>query len=161
MKIPLTINDEKIIIDEEPDEKLLFVLRKQNLHSVKRGCEKGKCGFCTVLLNNVPVSSCLIPVGILKNSSIETIEHFSKTKDYQDIEKGFAMAGMDLCGFCNSFKYFSVYKLLKENYRPSTEQLLQLANEDKCHCTEASTFINGILYATAIKHKREGRKKNV
>ena len=64
MKIPVTINGKKIILDENPDEKLLFVLRKQKLISVKIGCEAGKCGFCTVLLNDKPVSSCLIPVGI-------------------------------------------------------------------------------------------------
>ena len=55
MKIPVTINGKKIILDENPDEKLLFVLRKQKLISVKIGCEAGKCGFCTVLLNDKPV----------------------------------------------------------------------------------------------------------
>ena len=83
MKIPVTINGKKIILDENPDEKLLFVLRKQKLISVKIGCEAGKCGFCTVLLNDKPVSSCLIPVGIVKDCTIETLEYFSKSKEYK------------------------------------------------------------------------------
>lgn len=160
MKIPVTINDEKVILDENPDEKLLYVLRNRGFHSVKRGCEAGKCGLCTVLLNDKPVASCRIPVGIVKDSKITTLEHFSSTKEFADIEKGFALAGMNLCGYCNSFKFFSVYKLLQENYRPSKEQLEEIAAQDKCSCTEPGVFINGILYATALKHKREGRKKN-
>ncbi|WP_147614878.1 (2Fe-2S)-binding protein [Treponema pectinovorum] len=161
MKIPVTINDEKLIIDENPDEKLLYVLRKRGFISPKRGCERGKCGFCTVLLDDNPVSSCMIPVGIVKDCQIVTLEHFSKTKEYQDIKSGFEKAGLNVCGYCSSFKYLKVYKLLKENYRPSKEQLLELTFEDKCSCTEQGAFINGILYATANRHESEGRKKNV
>ncbi len=161
MKIPVKINEEKLILDEQPDEKLLYVLRKRNLISAKRGCEEGKCGFCTVLLDDKPVSSCLIPVGIVKDCSIETLEHFSKTKEYKDIELGFKKAGITPCGYCNSFKYFGIYRLLKDNYRPSKDQIFAFTAEDKCPCTEQGALINAILYATAIFHEREGRKKNV
>ena len=161
MKIPVTINNEKVILDENPDEKLLYVLRKRSLISIKRGCEEGKCGFCTVLLDDKPVSSCMIPVGIVKDCSIITLEYFSKSKEYEDIDLGFKKAGIQLCGYCNSFKYFSVYRLLKDNYRPEKEQLMELTAEDKCTCTEQTSFMNGILYATANRHEREGRKKNV
>lgn len=158
MKIPVVINGQKTILDEAPEEKLLYVLRKRRLISAKRGCEAGKCGFCTVLLDDKPVSSCLVPVGIIKNCEVTTLEHFSKTKEFKDIEAGFKKAGIRLCGYCNSFKYLSVYRLLKDNYRPTKEQLLELTAEDKCQCTEQGAFMNGILYATAIRHEREGRR---
>ena len=161
MKIPVIINGEKTILDESPDEKLLYVLRKHRFISAKRGCEEGKCGFCTVLLDDRPVSSCLIPVGIVKDCTIETLEHFSTTKEYKNIEEGFKRAGVSLCGYCNSFKYFGVYRLLKDNYRPTKEQIYSFTAEDKCQCTEQGAFINAILYATAIYHESEGRKKNV
>ena len=161
MKIPVTLNGEKIILDANPEEKLLTVLRKMGFNSLKHGCEKGRCGCCTVLLNDMPVSSCLIPAGILKDSTIVTLEAFVRTKEYEDIATGFEKAGVQLCGFCNASKYFTVYRLLKDNYRPSKEQLLETASEDKCTCTESSSYMNAILYATAEKHQREGRKKNV
>jgi len=161
MKIPVTINGEKIILDENPDEKLLSVLRNRNLISIKRGCEQGRCGFCTVLLNDQPVSSCLIPVGIVKDCEIITLEYFEKTPQFDDIDRGFKQAGVVLCGYCNSYKYFSVYKLLNANYRPTREQLFQLTSEDKCSCTEQTAFMNGIIFATANRHNREGSKKNV
>ena len=161
MKIPVTLNGEKIILDEDGDETLLHVLRKKKLISCKNGCGKGHCGFCTVLLNDEPVSSCKIPVSIVRDCTIITLEYFSKTKEYADIEQGFKQAGIKLCGWCNSHKYFSVYRLLKDNYRPSKEQLLELCHEDNCQCTDSTSLMNGILYATATRHKREGRKKNV
>lgn len=161
MKIPIILNGEKTIIDANGDEKLLSVLRNLNLFSAKNGCEEGKCGYCTVLLDDRPVNSCLIPIGIIRDCSVVTLEFFKKTKDYEDIMKGFSQAGINLCGYCNASRILSVYALLKRVYRPSKEDLIEIANEIKCTCTDSSTFINGILFATANKHESEGRKKNV
>ena len=102
MKIPIILNGEKTIIDANGDEKLLSVLRNLNLFSAKNGCEEGKCGYCTVLLDDKPVNSCLIPIGIIRDCSIVTLEFFKKTKDYEDIMKGFSQAGINLCGYCNA-----------------------------------------------------------
>lgn len=161
MKIPMTINDKYLIIDANPDDSLLEVLRRAKLFSVKKGCGKGLCGYCTVLLSGKPVPSCLIPVGILKGENIVTLEHFAKTPDYADIADGFAQAGVHPCGWCNAAKYFSVYNLLQKSYRPSKEELNEIADEQTCSCTNHDIFINGILFATANKHKREGRKNGL
>lgn|SRR5574344_327659 len=160
MIIPVTLNGEKTVFDANPGESLLFVLRKKKLFSVKKGCGKGRCGFCTVLLDNKPVPSCRVPVGIVRDSTIVTLEYFSKTPDYSDIIKGFNTAGMNMCGYCNSAKIFLAYDLLQNYYRPDKEQLLDLAGSLTCTCTERDTFINGILYALANKHAREGKKIN-
>ena len=157
----MIINSEKKILDENPSKSLLEVLRKQNLLSVKEGCMKGKCGSCTVLLDDRPVPACIIPVGILKNASIETLEFFLLTKDGEDIISGFKQAGINLCGFCNSARIFQTYALLKKVYRPTLEELEQLADCIKCNCTDRKTFINGVIYATAAKHEREGRKNGI
>ena len=162
MKIPVHLNDEKVILEPAPDEKLLTVLRRLHFFSVKKGCGKGRCGFCTVLLNAKPVPSCLIPVGIVRDSLIVTLEHFSKGQAYQDIMKGFEQAGMHLCGYCNAAKIFSVYDLIERTYRPSQEDLQAIADTLTCSCTDRNTFMNGILYAVANRHKsqKEGRKKH-
>ncbi len=161
MNVPVILNGENTVINASGDEKLLSVLRKLNLFSVKSGCEEGKCGFCTVLVDDRPVPSCLIPAAILKNREITTLEYFSRTNDYEEITSGFEQAGIKLCGFCNSAKIFSVYHLLNTYYRPSREQMIEVAESVQCSCTERDQFINGIVYATANKHKRDGRKKNV
>ncbi len=158
MKIPVNLNGEQTILDADPEEKLLTVLRRLGLISVKKGCGKGLCGFCSVLLDLKPVPSCLIPVGAARGSSIITLEHFSKTADYDDIMKGFKQAGAQLCGYCNAGKVFAVYALMERVYRPSKEDLMELADGLTCTCTDRNTFINGVLYAVANKHKREGSK---
>ena len=83
------LNSSKVILDAKPSESLLEVLRRQGLLSVKEGCTKGRCGSCTVLLDDRPVPSCVIPVGIVRNASIETLEFFLLTKEGEDITAGF------------------------------------------------------------------------
>ena len=161
MKIPVILNSEKIIIDADPSDSLMNVLRKLGMTSVKEGCTKGKCGACTVLLDDKPVPSCLIPVGIIRNASIETFEFFSMTKDGEDIISGFNQAGMNMCGYCNNARIFSTYALLKKVYKPSVEDLEKLADCIDCDCTDRKTFMNGVMYATASKHEREGRKNGL
>ncbi len=161
MKIPVLLNSEKMILDAKPTESLRDVLRRIGLLSVKEGCGKGRCGSCTVLLDDKPVPSCLIPVGILRNATIETLEFFILTKDAEDIISGFKQAGVNMCGFCNSARIFSTYALLKKVYRPSNEDLEKLADSVSCNCTDRKTFMNGVMYATATRHEREGRKNGI
>lgn len=160
MKIPVVINDNKVVLEAEPDEKLIDILRKEKLFSVKHGCEKGFCGACTVLLDGKPVSSCIIPVGIVRDCKIVTLEHFKSDPLYTDIMTGFTKAGIHLCGYCNAGKIFTAYEVLTSFYKPDKDQLYSMLNKYDCCCTDIETLANGILYATAYKHAREGKHKN-
>ena len=158
MKIPVILNGEKVILDERPEIMLSEVLRKRGLTSVKEGCIEENYTSSTVLLDDKPVPSCIIPVGIVRNASIETLEFFLLTREADDIIMGFKQAGLSMCGWCNGARIFSTYALLKKSYRPSEKELLELAESIECDCTDKKTFINGVLYATAAKHEREGRR---
>lgn len=158
MKIPVILNGEKEILDADPSESLSEILRRRNLFSVKEGCQKGCCGFCTVLLDGKAVPSCVIPVGTVKNSEIETLEFFIRTKDGQDIKEGFSEAGISLCGYCDTARYFTAYNIINLPYRLPSEELEEIASSIGCDCIDTKKFIDGILYATAAKHSREGRK---
>ena len=92
MKIPLYLNNKKIVLSAEPTESLLSVLRKEKLYSVKCGCQKGMCGNCMILLNDKSAASCLIPVGIARDCHIVTLEYFQSNPCYQDIIAGFSKA---------------------------------------------------------------------
>lgn len=160
MKIPLTLNDKKIVLEAEPDEKLINILRREKLFSVKHGCAKGFCGACTVLLDGKPVPSCIIPVGIIRDGSIVTLEHFKTDPLYNDIMTGFKKAGIHLCGYCDAGKIFCAYEVLINYYRPDQNQLYSAINTYDCCCTDRDQLANGILYAVAVKHEREGKNKN-
>ena len=87
MNIPVILNGEKIFFQADSEEKLSAVLRRNGCLSVKTACAKGRCGSCTVLLNEKPVPSCRLPVALAINQKIETLECFSKSGEYTAIMK--------------------------------------------------------------------------
>ena len=115
MNIPVNLNGNKTIIDSEPDISLMKVLRKLSYNSVKCGCSAGLCGSCTILLDDKPVASCKIPVGIISNSDLITLDFFETFPEFKIIMQGFSLAGIKLCGYCNAGKIFCAYQILKMN----------------------------------------------
>ena len=160
MKIPMTLNDSKIVLDAEPDNTLLNVLRREGLLSVKCGCEKGICGACAVMLDGKPVPSCIIPIAIVRDATVITLEYFSKSDDYNDIIKGFNKAGIHLCGFCNAGKIFTAWNILNTTTRPNRALLFEQEHALSACCTNSDLLANGILYAFDYKVQRLGAQKN-
>ena len=89
MNISVILNGTKTILEAAPDDSLMKVLRNQSLMTVKCGCNSGLCGSCTVLLDDKPVASCKIPIGIINNSTIETLD-----KQTDDISEARIIKGM-------------------------------------------------------------------
>lgn len=160
MKLQLNINDKDCIIEADPGEKLADVLRKENFHLVKHGCLSTSCGACYVLLDDKAVPSCHIPVGILINSRITTLEHFSKSQIYNDIMKGFEKAGISLCGYCNAGKIFLAYEIITSMSEPTRDKISAITNRINDCCVERNVLINGILYAYSIHSNKEKIREN-
>lgn len=157
MKIPVTLNEEKTILDVQPDESLLKILQEQGCSSAKSGCKQGLCGSCTILLNDKPVASCKIPAGLIKDAEIVTLEHFSKTDAFKNIMEGFNKAGIKLCGYCNAGKIFSTYQILKMNKKPERKEIAEQVRHLAPCCTDLESLVNGIVYAVDISNKKETR----
>ncbi|MBO7123357.1 MAG: 2Fe-2S iron-sulfur cluster binding domain-containing protein [Treponema sp.] len=160
MKLTLTINEEKTVLDADPDMTLLELLRRQKILSVKCGCGKANCGSCAVLLDGKAVLSCLIPCGIVRNSEIVTMEHFSKQAACQEILKGFEKAGVNLCGYCNPGKIFAAWEIISTFSNPNREQIAERVSDLRECCAENDALINGIIYAAQIHFEKERMKKN-
>lgn len=161
MKIPLTVNEQQIIVEADCDEPLLTVLRRNKIISVKKGCTEGRCGVCTVLLNNKPVPSCILAVAAVRTDSIITLEYFSKKNPlYTDILTGFEQAGIHLCGYCNAGKIFAAYDIISSNRALTREIIRKETAHLICQCTDQDTLINGILLAANAQIKRNGRNTN-
>ncbi len=151
MNVPVILNGNKTILEAPADETLMSVLRRIGCSSVKCGCGQGTCGSCTVLLNDNPVATCKIPLGIIQNADIVTLEYFERTKEYSMIIKGFELAGIKLCGLCNSGKIFSAYQLVKLNRIPSRDEIYEQVRSLAPCCTDLNTLINGIILALEIR----------
>lgn len=154
MKIPLTINGEKTVIEASADKKLIDALIDLKLLDSKKGCESGSCGACTVLLNGKPVPSCMIPVSILKEHKIITLENFRESETYTNIMKGFTKAGIKLCGRCNAGKIFAAKTILDSSLKPTRENILHQVRHLSTCCTDTETLIDGIIYAYNFNIKR-------
>ena len=151
MNVPVILNGNKTILEAPADETLMSVLRRIGCSSVKCGCGQGTCGSCTVLLNDNPVATCKIPLGIIQNADIVTLEYFERTKEYSIIMKGFELAGIKLCGLCDSGKIFSAYQLVKLNRIPTREEIYEQVRSLAPCCTDLNTLINGIILALEIR----------
>lgn len=151
MNVPVILNGNKTILEAPADETLMSVLRRIGCASVKCGCGQGTCGSCTVLLNDNPVATCKIPLGIVQNADIVTLEYFERTKEYSMIMKGFELAGIKLCGLCDSGKIFSAYQLIKLNKIPSRDEIYEQVRSLAPCCTDLNTLINGIILALEIR----------
>lgn len=151
MNVPVILNGNKTILEAPADETLMSVLRRIGCSSVKCGCGQGTCGSCTVLLNDSPVATCKIPLGIIQNADIVTLEYFERTKEYSIIMKGFELAGIKLCGLCNSGKIFSAYQLVKLNRIPTRDEIYEQVRSLAPCCTDLNTLINGIILALEVR----------
>ena len=155
MKIPVTLNGSKIILDAHADESLMKVLHKNGCPSVKSGCSSGFCGACTILLDDRPAAACKIPAGIVRNSDIVTLDYFVKTEEYSTIMSGFQKAGIKLCGYCTAGKVFSAYQILKMSKMPTRQEITDYVKALSPCCTDLETLVNGILYSIQIFNKRQ------
>ena len=157
MKIPVTLNGTKTILDAHADESLMKVLHKNGCPSVKSGCSGGFCGACTILLDDKPAASCKIPAGIVRNSDIVTLDYFVKTEEYTVIMNGFQKAGIKLCGYCTAGKVFSAHQILKMSKMPTRQEITDYVKALSPCCTDLETLVNGIIYAIQISNKRQKR----
>src|SRR5438094_5368346 len=100
--ITLHVNGERHELAVLPHHTLLEVLREDlGLIGTKHGCELGECGACTVLIDGLPVLSCLtLPIEV-QNSEITTIEGLEKNGKLHPLQETFAELGAAQCGYCN------------------------------------------------------------
>ena len=157
MKIPIIINNTKTVIESQPDKSLLSVLRSMKLFDTKTGCAQGICGNCTILLNGKPVPSCKIPVAIVKDQTVTTLEYFKQTEIYSNIIKGFSKAGIKMCGYCNAGKIFAAYAIITSGKKPVKQFIYEHIKNLSLCCTDTKTLAEGIIYACDLNLKNNGK----
>ncbi len=122
MKYPLsfTLNGFPVDALVKPTDTLLDVLReKLGVVSVKRGCDTGDCGACTVLLNGEPVRSCLTIALTVAGKKVETVEGMSQDGKLHPLQQSFHEHYAAQCGFCTPGMLMSAKALLDKNPKPT------------------------------------------
>jgi aerobic-type carbon monoxide dehydrogenase small subunit (CoxS/CutS family) len=134
--IQLDINGDTYSILVLPQRTLLEVLREDlGLIGTKEGCSEGECGVCTVLLDGLPVRSCLLLAIDVRGRKITTIEGLSKHGELHPIQNAFIEHGAIQCGFCTPGMILSAKAILDQNPSPSEEEIRIGLSGNLCRCT--------------------------
>ena len=145
MEVNLNVNNREYKLDVSPNEKLLDTLRERlQILSVKRGCENGDCGACTVLVDRAPVASCIYLTAKACGHQILTIEAFGKPGHLHPLQEKFKEFGAFQCGFCAPGITLSAISLLDKNPSPTEEEIREAIYGNLCRCTGYVQIIQAI-----------------
>jgi carbon-monoxide dehydrogenase small subunit len=143
--IHLTVNDQDYEIAVAPNRTLTEALREDlNFTGVKKGCGIGDCGACTVLMDGVPVFSCLVLAVEADGHKILTIEGLSQGLQLHPIQKAFIEAGAIQCGYCTPGMVLNAYALLKEKPHPTEYEIRRALSGNLCRCTGYQKIVEAI-----------------
>ncbi len=150
--IRLSVNGRVYGVEVAPLARLLDVLRVSlGLTGTKEGCGEGECGACTVLLDGVPVNACLVAVGQCVGREIQTVEGLALGDDLSLLQRCFVESGGAQCGICTPGMLLSAEALLRDNPRPSEEEIRDAIAGNLCRCTGYQRIIGAIAEASLLR----------
>ena len=150
MNIKLTINTKKYEMDVDVRKSLMDVLRELGLTSVKHGCGVGECGACTVLVDDIPIDSCLYLATWANKTVIRTTEGESKDGKLSAVQDAYVEEGAVQCGFCTPGLIMTTTSFLEKNEGKelSREEIKRGHAGNLCRCTGYQTIINAVETAS-------------
>ncbi len=148
MKISFTLNGKSAKVETSANQTLLDLLRNDlGIQSVKKGCEAGECGACTVLLDEKPVTSCLVLAPQVENRRVTTVEGLVEDELMRALREAFMVNGAIQCGFCTPGVLLSAYALLRENSKPTKLEVKKGIEGNICRCTGYFKIIDAVMDA--------------
>ncbi|HEY4911751.1 MAG TPA: (2Fe-2S)-binding protein [Methylomirabilota bacterium] len=149
--ITLTVNGKRERVDAPPDMPLLWAIRERlNLTGTKFGCGVALCGACNVLVDGLPVRSCVTTAGAVAGKKITTIEGLSAKNDHP-VQKAWIELDVPQCGYCQSGQILSAAALLVQKPTPTDADIDSAMAGNICRCGTYQRIRAGIHRAAQIK----------
>ncbi|TKJ40035.1 (2Fe-2S)-binding protein [candidate division LCP-89 bacterium B3_LCP] len=156
--ITLSVNSLEHELAVEANVSLADVLRYQlGLTGTKKGCGIGDCGACTVLMDGVPVFSCLVLAVEAQGFDILTIEGVAEGSELHPVQKAFVEVGAIQCGFCTPGMVLNALALLDKNPDPSEADVRLALSGNLCRCTGYQKIVEAVLTAAKDMMKEEAQ----
>ncbi len=147
----LEVNGEARTVAFPVHHTLLEVLREElGLTGTKHGCELGECGTCTVLIDGVPVLSCLLLAAECEGQAIETVEGLAAGAELHPLQRAFADLGAAQCGYCTPGILMAARALLDANPAPDRDQIRAALAGNLCRCTGYQKILEAVEGAAAL-----------
>jgi carbon-monoxide dehydrogenase small subunit len=135
-RLRLSINDAIYEADARDNWTLNDVLRNVlDLTGTKRSCDYGGCGACTVLMDGLPIYSCVTLATNAEGHRIQTIEGVQQQGELRPIQRAFADRYAAQCGWCTPAMIMASTALLAENTNPSEDEIRDALSGVLCRCT--------------------------
>jgi carbon-monoxide dehydrogenase small subunit len=142
--IRLTVNDRPVSAKIVAETTLLDFLREQGFIEVKRGCDKGDCGACTVILDGKAILSCLTLALQADGSKVYTVKSLGTAENMHPLQKAFVDHEALQCGFCTPGMLLAAKALLDSNPRPTREQIREAISGNLCRCTGYQKIVDAV-----------------
>jgi xanthine dehydrogenase YagT iron-sulfur-binding subunit len=157
LPLTLTVNGHKHRLLVEARWSLLFILReKLGLTGVKVGCERGECGSCTVLIDDIPRYACMTLAVEAEGSSITTVEGLLVGEELGAVQQAFREHDAYQCGYCTSGQIVAVEGLLQTNADPSDAEIRKGVSGNLCRCGAYPNIFRAAQRAGEIKRSEGG-----
>jgi xanthine dehydrogenase YagT iron-sulfur-binding subunit len=156
--VTLRINGVRKRLLVEPRWSLAYVLREQLVMTgTKLGCDRGECGACTVLVDEVPRYSCMTLALEAEDSEITTLEGLLDGEELGDVQRAFAEKDAFQCGYCTPGQVMAVEGLLRSNPDPSIEEIRTGVSGNLCRCGTYPNIFKAARLAADMKRGKGGR----
>ena len=130
----ITLNNQMVNVDAEPDTPLLWVLRDHlGMTGTKFGCGMALCGACTVHIDGAATRSCVLPLSAVAGKSVTTIEGLSLNRSHA-VQRAWLEIDVPQCGYCQSGQIMSAAALLKANPKPNDADIDAAMSGNICRC---------------------------
>jgi len=140
----ITVNDREIRGKVRAETSLLDFLRDNNFTEVKRGCDTGDCGACTVVKDGRAILSCITLALQAEGSKIYTVKSLGSWDKMHPLQQAFVDYEALQCGFCTPGMLMSAKALLDANPKPTREEIREAISGNLCRCTGYQKIVDAI-----------------
>lgn len=158
MEIRLRVNGEARTFEIAPGDVLLDVLRGEGFYGVKRGCDTGECGACTVLVNGKAINSCQMFAAQADGCDLLTIEGLAQGDQLDPIQEAFLDHGAVQCGFCTPGMILNTKALLERSPNPTEAEVRDMLAGSFCRCTGYVKPVEAVLAAAVARHAASNKR---
>jgi carbon-monoxide dehydrogenase small subunit len=152
VEVRCTVNGEEQTLHAYPMARLLDVLREElHLTGTKEGCGEGECGACSVLVDDILVNSCLVPVLQIEDAEIKTIEGIASGEQLHAVQEAFIACGGAQCGICTPGMVIAAVNLLERVPEPDEAQIRNGLAGNLCRCTGYMKIFEAVVEACRSK----------
>lgn len=156
--INMKVNGKPVEVAVDDRESLADVLRNRlGLTSIKKGCEVGECGACTVLIDGEAINTCIYLAVWADNKSILTVEGLKgKNGELSIVQQAFIDEAAVQCGFCTPGLIMTAVEIVGKGKRYTRYELRKLISGHLCRCTGYENILNAVEKAIILTLEKNG-----